>query len=425
MAELRKYGASGTITFPLITVSGGTFTTGAVFATAGGDVKISKSGAAFANAANNPTHVGLGMYQLALTASELTTTRVAVVVKDQTSPRVWEPQAILVDTYGNASAQHAFDLDSASVTVGTNNDKTGYTLASGAAVWSAATRTLTSGGVVSDSVWVETARTLTSGATVASSVWAAAARTLTSAGVAWTAAARTLTSGGAVSDSVWVETARTITSAGVVWTASPRTLSATGVDQVWDEDIVAAHSTVNTGGLILSQLTKRSITFASQVVQGSALRQLADDGTATFDRTTESLQAFRDSVATVSGVWSAATRTLTSAGVAGTAAARTLTSGATVGNSVWVSTTRTLTSGGNVASSVWSKTITEVTGVPAAAPAAKASLGFLYVSARNKRITTATGDKIHNSASTLIARAALSYVTGTQTFTKAKYSTAT
>lgn len=71
-------------------------------------------------------------------------------------------------------------------------------------------------------------------------------------------------------------------------------LSATGVDDIWDEDIVAAHGTADTAGLIVSQLTKRSVTFSTAAVQGSILRQLADDGTATFDRTTDSLQAIRD-----------------------------------------------------------------------------------------------------------------------------------
>jgi hypothetical protein len=62
-------------------------------------------------------------------------------------------------------------------------------------------------------------------------------------------------------------------------------------DAVWDEDIVAAHSTADTGGLILSQLTKRSVTFNTAVADGSVIGQIADDGTATYDRTTDSLQA--------------------------------------------------------------------------------------------------------------------------------------
>jgi hypothetical protein len=66
------------------------------------------------------------------------------------------------------------------------------------------------------------------------------------------------------------------------------------VDGVWDEDIVAAHATADTAGLTLSELTKRAITFSTAVVDGSALGQMADDGTAVFDRTTDSLQAISD-----------------------------------------------------------------------------------------------------------------------------------
>ncbi len=65
-------------------------------------------------------------------------------------------------------------------------------------------------------------------------------------------------------------------------------------DGVWDEDIVAAHATADTGGLLLSQLMRRAITFNTDVIDGSALGQIADDGTAPYDRTTDSLQAQTD-----------------------------------------------------------------------------------------------------------------------------------
>lgn len=114
-------------------------------------------------------------------------------------------------------------------------------------------------------------------------------------------------------------------------------------------------------------------------------------------------------------VWVETVRTLTSAAVTWTAGTRTLTSAGVT----WSAGTRTLTSGANV----WAAAITEVTGVPAAAPTAKAAMGFMYVTTRNKRVTTATGDKVYNSASAVIAKATL---TATQTsFTKAKYVTAT
>jgi hypothetical protein len=102
-------------------------------------------------------------------------------------------------------------------------------------VWSAATRTLTSGGgggasasEVADAVWSAASRTLTitipSAAEIASAVWSAATRTLTStipaasdvASAVWSAATRTLTSSSApaasdVASAVWANTNRTIT----------------------------------------------------------------------------------------------------------------------------------------------------------------------------------------------------------------------
>ena len=73
------------------------------------------------------------------------------------------------------------------------------------------------------------------------------------------------------------------------------TIDSGSVDAIWDEDIVAAHGTADTAGLTLSELTKRAITFSTAVLDGSALGQIADDGTAVFDRTTDSLQAISDS----------------------------------------------------------------------------------------------------------------------------------
>jgi len=68
-------------------------------------------------------------------------------------------------------------------------------------------------------------------------------------------------------------------------------------DGVWDEDIVAAHGTADTSGLILSQLTKRAVTLSTAVLDGSVVGQILDDGTAVYDRTTDSLQAIRDALA--------------------------------------------------------------------------------------------------------------------------------
>jgi len=126
MSELRKYAVGSTLYFPLITRGAADFDATPVTFGAG-DVKISKDGGGFVNTTNLPTHVGLGLYALALTLTELTAAKILVAVKD-TAPKTWEDQALNIETYGNASAEHAFDLDTAEVTVVTNNDKTGYSL---------------------------------------------------------------------------------------------------------------------------------------------------------------------------------------------------------------------------------------------------------------------------------------------------------
>lgn len=127
MEVLRKYNAATTINFPLVDRGTTDFeTTPVTFAA--GDTKIKKDEGASANTGSNPAHEGEGTYSLALTATEMLAARIVITVKDQTATKEWEDQAIIISTYGNASAQHAFDLDTANVTVGTNNDKTGYAL---------------------------------------------------------------------------------------------------------------------------------------------------------------------------------------------------------------------------------------------------------------------------------------------------------
>ena len=111
MAELRKYGVSTSILFPLIERDVVDFEAGATFAA--GDVQIIKDEGAAANTTNLPIHEGNGIYSLTLTASEMQAARIVVTIIDQTASKVWEDQAVLIETYGAASAQHAFDLDKA------------------------------------------------------------------------------------------------------------------------------------------------------------------------------------------------------------------------------------------------------------------------------------------------------------------------
>lgn len=75
-------------------------------------------------------------------------------------------------------------------------------------------------------------------------------------------------------------------------------LSSAAVDAIWDEDIVAAHSTADTAGYLLSILTARTAgTFNTTVLDTSVFGQIVDDGSASYSRSTDSLQALRDNTA--------------------------------------------------------------------------------------------------------------------------------
>lgn len=105
MEVWREYGTAATILFPLIDFGAQDFESTPV-SFASGDTQISKDEGVFANTTNNPAHEGNGIYSLALTATEMEAARVVITVIDQTSPKAWEDQAIIICTYGNSSAQH-------------------------------------------------------------------------------------------------------------------------------------------------------------------------------------------------------------------------------------------------------------------------------------------------------------------------------
>lgn len=107
MEILRKYGTSTTIYFPLVDKDASDFeSTPVTFAS--GDTQISKDGGAFANTSNNPAHEGNGMYSLVLTSTEMEAGAISITVIDQTDPKLWEDQAALLVTQGNAAAQYEF-----------------------------------------------------------------------------------------------------------------------------------------------------------------------------------------------------------------------------------------------------------------------------------------------------------------------------
>ena len=109
-AILRKYGASATINFDLFEVDGIDFRVDAVHAS--GDSAIMKDEGTEANTTNSFTDEGNG-YSLVLTATEMQAARIVIYLVDQTATKVWLDRTVIIETYGNASAQHAFDLDTA------------------------------------------------------------------------------------------------------------------------------------------------------------------------------------------------------------------------------------------------------------------------------------------------------------------------
>lgn len=111
-ALLRKYGEAATIIFPMIKRGVVDFAVAADWTPASGDTQLSKDEGAFANSTNTPAHEGQGVWSLSLSATEMQAARIAVAIVDSATKAV-EDQAILIETYGHASAQHALDLDTA------------------------------------------------------------------------------------------------------------------------------------------------------------------------------------------------------------------------------------------------------------------------------------------------------------------------
>lgn len=116
---LAKYNQAKTLHFELYEVDGIDFRVDAVHAS--GDTKSMENEGTEANTTNGFTDEGTG-YSLVLTATEMSNARITVYVVDQTGTKVWLDKVIHIETYGHASAEHAFDLDTASVAQTADND---------------------------------------------------------------------------------------------------------------------------------------------------------------------------------------------------------------------------------------------------------------------------------------------------------------
>lgn len=110
---LKKYGVATTLVIPVIKAGATDFSVTGDWTPAAGDVKISKDDGNVANIATLPVAVGgtgSALWKFSFSASEMTASRIVVQVIDSATKAV-EDQAIMIDTYGNALAEHSFDLN--------------------------------------------------------------------------------------------------------------------------------------------------------------------------------------------------------------------------------------------------------------------------------------------------------------------------
>jgi len=97
MEVLGEFGLAQTFFVPLIDRGTLDFeSTPVTFAA--GDVTLSIDAGAFANIGTLPSHEGNGIYSFPLTAAETAGTRIVVVLIDQSSPKLWEDQAVILST---------------------------------------------------------------------------------------------------------------------------------------------------------------------------------------------------------------------------------------------------------------------------------------------------------------------------------------
>lgn len=197
--------------------------------------------------------------------------------------------------------------------------------------------------------------------TAADKVWASAARTLTALGF-------TL---GASDFAAGFMTASKFGAGAIDATALDATAVDEIVDGVYDEDIVAAHGTADTAGLILRAL-------------GAVISQRTNNATL------NALLGIPDTAGTdlPEQTWAETARFLTAS---------------TNFNDISEANVLTQVNAGLDAS------IPELTaGVPAATPSLRTAQMFIYMGLRNKRDTTSASDEIHNDAGAVIATAVLS-----------------
>ncbi len=108
----RKYGAGtgADVIIPMIKAGATDHATSSDWTPAAGDVKVSKDGGAAANIGTLPTYIASVGWKFVFSDAELQCARLSVQVTDSATKAV-EDQHFMVETYGHSSAQHAVDLD--------------------------------------------------------------------------------------------------------------------------------------------------------------------------------------------------------------------------------------------------------------------------------------------------------------------------
>ena len=109
--HIRKYGVEATIDFEVYGIDGVDLKTDWVPAAA--DCEIMKDGGASTQCTNTATDEG-STYSIVLTETEMQAARLVLKIVDAAT-KVFLDKVIKVETYGNASAMHPFDLGTAKV----------------------------------------------------------------------------------------------------------------------------------------------------------------------------------------------------------------------------------------------------------------------------------------------------------------------
>ena len=116
--RLRKYGVQATIDFEVYGTDG--VDLNATWVPAQADCEIMKDGGASTLCDNTATDEGV-TFSVVLTATEMEFARGVLKIQDAATKVILDT-VIHIETYGNASAQHAFDLDTASAAQTADNE---------------------------------------------------------------------------------------------------------------------------------------------------------------------------------------------------------------------------------------------------------------------------------------------------------------